>query len=766
MHAKAALAETQETQAGLLLAARFRLMGMVGEGGMGTVFRAYDTELEELIALKLLRRSVLDTPSALARFRQEVKLARRVAHPSVARIYDLGVHDGDRFLTMEFIDGESLGARLLREGPLPVACAVGIAQAIASALVAVHGAGVIHRDLKPDNVLIDSDGRVVVTDFGIARPVDDGERLARTQGGFIGTPGYMAPEQFNGADALDPRADLFSLGVLLFEMLAGQAPWTAPSALALLVARISHPPADLASLRPDAPAPLVALTHQLLAADPAQRPADATAVLQALGAPACGVVAERPVAAPRQIERGKTVAVLPLRAPPAIHHLAVGIAEALTDGLSMTAGLRVVAHARSEVAATQTADPTRLGSSLGAQVLVGGTLTALGDQYALQVRLTTAADGIQFWARRFQGPLASLLDLAEAATRAVAEALVVRAATPVTRPLMDATVLDLYLRGRAAYLDYWVPAVKRAVELIGQAAQRAPDNPLIAGGLALARARLVVLGEPAGGDEAEVARLADRALAQLPGQAQAHLAHATLALNSGDAERAGRGVAAALRAAPGDPEALEMAGRLRSEIGPLHEAMALFDMVARLDPALPALQVHRVRARALLGDWDAVATDLTLEARDPDRRAYFETTHVRLLGWQRDAEGARALQAARRRDGVAPVPAVDDALGTVITGALAPGATARLLALAGDPQRRPRLRAFFHQLHAEQLALVGDPAGALDAIEAADGLGFFDLAWLDGCPLFEGLRGDPRFLAVHRSVAARATIARAALDGL
>ncbi|MCA9547076.1 MAG: protein kinase, partial [Myxococcales bacterium] len=140
---------TQETTAGLLIADRFRLLGMVGEGGMGTVFRAHDTELEELVALKVLRRSLLDQPNSLARFRQEVKLARRVAHPAVARIYDLGRDGTDRFLTMEFIDGESLGARMGREGPMGPDAAVAVIRAVAQALQAIHGAGVVHRDLKP-----------------------------------------------------------------------------------------------------------------------------------------------------------------------------------------------------------------------------------------------------------------------------------------------------------------------------------------------------------------------------------------------------------------------------------------------------------------------------------------------------------------------------------------------------------------------------------------------------------------------------------------
>src|SRR5258706_16160645 len=169
----------------LLIAGRYELLGLVGVGGMGSVYRARDTELDEVIALKVLRRELVDAPGMLDRFRREVKLARRVTHRNVARTFDIGEHEGERFLTMEYVDGEPLSRRVSR-GPLDVASTLEIGLAICAGLSAAHVAGVVHRDPKPANVLLGVDGRVGITDFGIARAHTGGEQ--NQTGQFVGTP--------------------------------------------------------------------------------------------------------------------------------------------------------------------------------------------------------------------------------------------------------------------------------------------------------------------------------------------------------------------------------------------------------------------------------------------------------------------------------------------------------------------------------------------------------------------------------------------------
>ncbi|HWU86421.1 MAG TPA: serine/threonine-protein kinase, partial [Kofleriaceae bacterium] len=200
---------------GQTLAGRYDLIELLGAGGMGEVYRARDRELDELIALKVIRADLASAPDIVARFRHEVKLARRVTHANVARTFELGQADGVMFCTMQLIDGEPLVRRLARERRLAVPEAVAIACALCEALIAAHAADVIHRDIKPANVLIASDGRAVLADFGIAavRIADDAD--------MSGTPAYMAPEQARG-EPPTPAADVYAVGALLYEMVTGR----------------------------------------------------------------------------------------------------------------------------------------------------------------------------------------------------------------------------------------------------------------------------------------------------------------------------------------------------------------------------------------------------------------------------------------------------------------------------------------------------------------------------------------------------------------
>src|SRR4051794_1587602 len=172
-------------------------------GGMGRVYRAHDRTLDETVALKLLRRELADVPGMLERFRQEVKLARRVTSPHVVRTFDLGQHGDEHFLTMELVEGRSL-AQLIDDGPLHITDLLRIARAMAAGIAAAHGTGVLHRDLKPDNVLVGKDGRVAITDFGIARA---SAAPRETVDRFIGTPAYMSPEQVESSPDIGPPAD-------------------------------------------------------------------------------------------------------------------------------------------------------------------------------------------------------------------------------------------------------------------------------------------------------------------------------------------------------------------------------------------------------------------------------------------------------------------------------------------------------------------------------------------------------------------------------
>lgn len=221
-------------QPGEVLGGRYEILQLLGEGGMGAVYKAMDRELDRLIALKLIRPELAANPSILARFKQELLLAHQVTHKNVIRIYDLGDADGVKFITMEFVEGQDLRALILERKKFPPEDAVEIVQQICRALEAAHSVGVIHRDLKPQNVMRDPTGRILVMDFGLARTVA-GDGMTQT-GALVGTMEYMSPEQALAKD-LDQRSDLFTLGLILYELLAGVTPYKAESAIASLIMR-------------------------------------------------------------------------------------------------------------------------------------------------------------------------------------------------------------------------------------------------------------------------------------------------------------------------------------------------------------------------------------------------------------------------------------------------------------------------------------------------------------------------------------------------
>ncbi len=258
----------RELHAGDVLAGRFRIEGLIGIGGMGVVYRAYDLSLDIDVALKLLRPELARRPEAFESFRRELLLARQVSSPHVVRIHDIAEDDGRWFISMDFIDGESLEGRLDRSNGLPVAQAMEITHGLLDGLAAAHQRGVVHRDLKPANVLINGEGHAYISDFGIARSL--GATGLTQTGMIVGTPEYLSPEQARG-QTVDGRSDLYAVGLILYEMLAGELPFSGGTPAETVMQRILRPPPSLAKARPDLPRWLHAFSDRLLKVNPTHR---------------------------------------------------------------------------------------------------------------------------------------------------------------------------------------------------------------------------------------------------------------------------------------------------------------------------------------------------------------------------------------------------------------------------------------------------------------------------------------------------------------
>ncbi len=295
---------------GQILGGRYRIVALLGKGGMGEVYRADDLALEQPVALKFLPESLSDNENALARFRNEVRMARQVSHPNVCRVYDLGETAGLYFLSMEYVDGEDLGSLLRRIGRLPPDKALEIARQLCAGLGAAHAKGVLHRDLKPGNVMLDGRGQVLLTDFGLAGLSGqiDGAEVRN------GTPAYMAPEQLAGQE-VTIRSDIYSLGLVLYEVFTGKLPYESATLADLIQAQKQDAPVSPSTLVRELDPAIERVILRCLQSKAANRPASAMAVAAALpgGDPLAAALAAGETPSPEMVAEAGQGEGLPLR---------------------------------------------------------------------------------------------------------------------------------------------------------------------------------------------------------------------------------------------------------------------------------------------------------------------------------------------------------------------------------------------------------------------------------------------------------------------
>jgi eukaryotic-like serine/threonine-protein kinase len=254
---------------GELIAGRYELEELVGTGGMSSVFRAHDRILDRAVALKILHERYSSDDEYVERFRHEAEAVAKLAHANIVTVIDRGEQEGRQFIVFEYVDGENLKQVVARRGPLPVREALEIALQAASALSFAHRQGLVHRDVKPQNVLVDADGRARVTDFGIARKIDVDLGLTQT-GSVLGTSSYIAPEQARG-ERVDALTDVYSLGAVLFELLTGQVPFDGENFVAVAMQHINEPPPSVLLLRPDVPLRVDSAVRRAMAKRPEDR---------------------------------------------------------------------------------------------------------------------------------------------------------------------------------------------------------------------------------------------------------------------------------------------------------------------------------------------------------------------------------------------------------------------------------------------------------------------------------------------------------------
>ena len=528
---------------------RYRIESLLGQGGMGRVYKAYDKDLDRTVAIKVVREGAIGQADALKRFKQELVLASKISHKNILRIHDMGEVAGVRFISMAYIQGKDL-QHIIRENPkMPLDRVLKFSQQIAEALAAAHAEGVVHRDLKPQNLLIGNDDQVFVCDFGLAKSFEESAIGMTRTGAFLGTPRYMSPEQVEGKPA-DQRADLYAFGLILYEMVTGDVPFTGEPTLKVMYQRIQEKPKSPKLINPELPNWLVRIIMRCLEKDPADRYQSAYEILADLqgaktqsssGVSRSGasIQIQLPEFASRRwvwvasgivtlallvaavffvrhlvvtrgtggggasvsgippLSSGRFVAVLPIQVlgdASQIGYVAQGVEEALSTKLFQLKDVRVTSSDEADKQ-DQKQPLTKIARNLGANYLVQGTLQGSGDRIRVTMRLQDALHDKRIWSKEFDGVPTDLFTLEDQIYSDLITALDVsltseEVASAKTRPTENGAAYDLYVHGRNSLRGHDSKSIQSALDYFEQALKADPKFALALTGVADASLRM------------------------------------------------------------------------------------------------------------------------------------------------------------------------------------------------------------------------------------------------------------------------------------
>ena len=623
-------------RAGDELGDRYRIDAMLGQGGMGRVYKAYDNELDRLVALKVLQPELANDPHAMQRFKQELLLASRISHKNILRIHDFGELDNVKFISMAFVDGPDL-RHLLRNGKFSLDRARNIAEQLCEALDAAHSEGIVHRDLKPQNILMGPGDHVYVSDFGLAKSLESSAAGMTRTGQFLGTPRYMAPEQVE-TGTVDKRTDLYALGLILFEMVTGEGAFKGDSTLQIMYRRVKEKAPDPKQINSEIPDYFARIILRCLERDPAHRYQDAREILADLRAssvtpaskslsrtlstaanlwwiaaaaaillialfalpsvrhailpsrsPLATASSVPPPGVP-PLSSGKFIAVLPLQVlgdARQLEYLAEGIQEALSAKLFQLKDVRI-ASADAAAKANQHEPLPEIAGLLGANLLVHGMLQTSADKIQIVVNLENGADGKRLWSKEFDGVAADVFNLEDQIYNQLVAALDVsptgdEMARAAARPTYNLGAYDLYLRGRDALRGHQSKDVTSALDYFSQAVTQDPSFALAYSGVADASLQMYGIKKDSFWTDKALAAAeqAKQLNAKLP---EVHFALGSAYSATGKYREAVAELKQAVALAPTSDEAYRRLGNAYLQSGNASSAMQAFQKAIQLNP--------------------------------------------------------------------------------------------------------------------------------------------------------------------------------------
>lgn len=705
--------------------AHYEILGKLGSGGMAEVYRARDCRLGREVALKVLPPSMAGDPDRLRRFELEARAVAALKHPNIITVYSVDESEGTRFITMELAEGNGLDA-LIPAGGFPFERFMEIAVPLVDALAAAHESGIVHRDVKPANIILTTEGRVKVLDFGLAKvsPLRSADRHNRdstqemtSAGMVLGTLPYMSPEQVQGK-SVDCRSDVFSLGVVLYEMATGQRPFQSDTAAGLIASILRDQPGSDSAAPAGCPAGVWRLIRRCLEKDPADRP-DSAAVLRA----ELEQARSRRDAAPR--EAVGSIAVLPFAdmSPGRDQdYLCEGLAEEIINRLSRVRNLRVASRTSSFLFRGSPAGISEIGRRLNVETVLEGSVRKAGERLRVTVQLTDVVDGYQVWSERYDREARDVFaiqdDIAQSLVAALRLALDPEERNSIqASATSDAQAYEYYLRGRKLYYQFRRRGIEMALEMFSLAIRHDPAYALAYAGIADCCAFLFLYADRSEASLAEADRASLKALELNPGLAEVHASRGQVLSLSQRHQEAEAHFDMAIRLGPKLFEAFYFYARDAFAQGKLEKAAELFEKASEVSPGdyqSPLLVAQIYDSQGRVADAAAVRRRGTKVAEE---RLRADPGDVRALYM-----GANGLVAVGEKE-----------------TALEWAALARSME-PNEPMVLYNLGCIY--------ALAGEPEKALDCLEEAVRVGLTQKGWFEHDSNLDSLRGHPRFLAL------------------
>jgi serine/threonine protein kinase/Tfp pilus assembly protein PilF len=521
----------REIARGATLAGRYEIIEELGKGGMGRVYKVFDTDIKEKVALKLLKPEIASDRETIERFSNELRFARKISHRNVCRMYDLGKAEGARFITMEYVSGEDLKSMIRMSTGFTVGTVLSIGKQVCDGLAEAHSLGVVHRDLKPQNIMIDKGGNAKIMDFGIARSIR--EKGITGPSILIGTPEYMSPEQAE-AKEVDYRSDIYSLGIILYEMATGRVPFEGDTALSIAMKHKGEIPKDPKQLNPNLPEDLSGVILKCMEKDKAKRYQTAAEVRSELekiekGIPTTERVVpeKRPFTSheitvkfsPKRLlvpilglvaliiaglviwkvihnksapDSAKSIAVLPfvnMSADKDDEYFSDGMTEELINALSKVKGLRVAARTSSFVFKGKTENISNIGQQLHVNTILEGSFRKAGNKLRITAQLINVASGFQFWSDTYERETQDVFAIQDEISRAIVSALKIELVGEqgiqlTKRYTENNEAYLLYLKGLFFWNKRTEEGLKKAIEQFDEALEVDPNYALAYAGLA------------------------------------------------------------------------------------------------------------------------------------------------------------------------------------------------------------------------------------------------------------------------------------------